>query len=213
MEGKNILKTAGKNTILFPLRNSVLAVMVIFSILINAFIPRFAVSQDDLNTLSQIIEQQSTLLRFFSLSSIPLKIVDELFSEGQSLSAGVQKSNPEKKKEREANSSSDFSIISTQRTLNTGRSNLLRSVVKDLSFLFSGASGSSQSCIRGSPLKISPHPIVFCLILMLFFMLPRSSINDNIARLNRFIYTQLGFPSWVFYCLNNGIFGGKTLCL
>lgn len=193
-----------------PFKNSILAVMIVFSILANSFIPRFAVSQDDLNTLSQIMEQQSALLRFFSLSAIPLNIVNELFAASQ-VSTGVQANKSEKKKEHKANTLSDFSIISLEKAGNFGKPGIQRLAGKDIGVSYSGITGFSQNNIRGSPPTISPHPFIFCIILILFFLLPRSSVNDAAAFMNRVsVYTQLGFPSWVFLFPTNNVSGRKN---
>ena len=211
MEFKKTPTSAGRISIYSPLKNIVLAVMIVFSILVNAFIPRFAVSQDDLSTLSQIIEQQSTLLRFFSLSSVPLDIVNQLFAESRVVPNGLQSGKTEKKKEHKTNAQSDFSIISLEGAGNIGKSGAQRLAGKDMGVLFSEISGFLQNSIRGSPINISPHPFVFCVILILFFLLPRSSVNDAAAIMTRSrVYTQLGSPSWVFLFPNNNASGRKN---
>ena len=206
MECKRTQTSAGRGLVHFPLRHSILAVMVVLSILANALIPRFAVSQDDLNTISQIIEQQSTLLRFFSLSSVPLNIVNQLFADSQVSSVGVQSNSPAKKKEHKSNAQSDFSIISIEGARSAGKSGVQRLTGKDISVTLSEISGFAQNSIRGSPINVSPHPFIFCIIVILFFLLPRSSVNEAAAVImNRVrVYTQLGFPSWVFlFPINN----------
>ena len=211
MESKRLSKSAGMEFSHLPLKNGILAVMIVLSILVNAFIPRFAVSQDDLSTLSQIIDQQSTLLRFFSLSSLPLDIVNQLFADSQVSSGSIQTGKSEKKKEHKTNTQSDFSIISLEGAGNIGKSGSQRLAGKDISVSLAEITGFMQNSIRGSPIHVSPHPFIFCIILILFFLLPRSSVNDAAAIMNRSrVYTQLGKPSWVFLFPINYAAGRKN---
>ncbi len=201
------LTIIGKDFIYLPLRNSLLAVVIVFSILINAFIPRFALSQEDSDVFSQIMQQQTTLLKFFSLSTIPLDIVNQLFAQGQNVQAAAKKDTAEKKKNRKTNNSADFSIISLEKTQNISKPNSLRQNAGDLVSIFFNAFSPFNSNIRGSPPTINPHTFIFCAFLLLFFLLPRNSTNDTYAIILTIAskYTQLGFPSWVFYCQINSL--------
>jgi len=159
------------------------------------------------------MQQQTTLLRFFSLSTIPLDIVNELFAQSQNVSTTAKKDSSEKKQGHKANSSSDFSIISLERTQSIGKSNVWRSGAKDANMAFISVASLFKNYIRGSPPTICPHSFIFCAFLILFFLLPRSSTNENYAAVLTIVskYTQLGFPSWVFYCLINSDAKGKLL--
>ncbi|MCX5782416.1 MAG: hypothetical protein NT145_06910 [Elusimicrobia bacterium] len=190
----------------FPLKKCVLAGMIIFSILINALVPRFALSQEDFGVLSKIMQQQSTLLRFFSLSSIPLNIVNEIFCESQNVKSDVKTSLPGQKKESKTNSCSEFSFISFGTTLNLTKLNTQGSEGSGGSIF--GISGFSRNYLTGDLINFSPHLFIFVSFLLFFFLLPRSSVNDNYASINYKNHsTQLGFPSWVFLLPNYQFLG------
>ncbi|MCX5781992.1 MAG: hypothetical protein NT145_04730, partial [Elusimicrobia bacterium] len=96
--------------------------LIVFCFMLNGFIPRFSIGQKDIEVIEQILENQGPLLKFFSCISVPLNIVNKIFSESGNGFSDTQK---EKSKQEEKNSTlADFSFISLGKNITKERYNL-----------------------------------------------------------------------------------------
>jgi hypothetical protein len=180
-------------------RDRFLTGFVVFCIFLNGFVPRFSIPADDYNVLSQIIASQSILLHFFSLSTLPEKIVNELFKE-QSMPQAQHKKLPAKQNSNSTNSSSDYTLINADARGALNRHNFCHRIGDQagniallLPSLWAGFSQTSDAALPG----VSS---VFLILVVFFFLLPRSSLADGAAAIifNNSEGTQLDLSSWVF---------------
>jgi hypothetical protein len=100
-------------------RNKLLAGCIVFFLLLNRCVPRFAFDNNDQFLLSQIFRSQSVLLQVCSLPVFPLKIVSDLFA-GVPTTATAHRSS-KKQKTKDFCSSTDYSLLNS-----TGRDHFWR---------------------------------------------------------------------------------------
>jgi len=153
-----------------------LVLIILAAMVANFLVPRFSLSRQDSFTLTQIIKTQSTLLYFFSLTTLPMKMVNDLFHRSQSAPLTSQ-DKQDGKPHNASDTSADFTILSANKTVASERNDLgsawvpfalaegIELVAGRLYKLFGTAQGS------GVPL--------ICM-LMFFFLRPRSAIDDII---------------------------------
>jgi hypothetical protein len=158
-------------------RIKALAVFVVLCIFANALVPKFALDAKDYSTLCQIMKSQSALFEFFSFSTLPIKIVNEIFNEQRGASAASQRKAPRDDTSNASNTSSDFSITGaafqdvsrflSQRGADFGGGGALAVFAKNLSVL----PGSDS----GNPPVI---PLIAFILLMFYFLRARSALPD-----------------------------------
>ncbi|MHB9155504.1 MAG: hypothetical protein ACYC5N_07405 [Endomicrobiales bacterium] len=195
---------------LFPIRmvfsfaashgERLLAVLIILCFLVNGFVPRFSIEGKNYEALSQLIARQSALLQLFSFSSLPVKIVNELFVERCEASRGAAKKLPKDENRNNSNSSTDYSLSGLDSKTNGGRYGYF---VRNFEGPGNAAAHASLAVKDGPVTARAPgaQTGVRCLlVLMFFFLLPRSSVSeDNVLVFSRSVKTQLAGASWVFY--------------
>jgi hypothetical protein len=181
------------------LRSKLMAVFVIFCLLANAFLPKFALNQRDYDVLSEIMANQSLLLSYLSFSTIPMKIVSDLFTEKNAVATGKTGKQKSEDKANSASASSEFSLM-----------NACSQNLRVAPQWTSGFGGSLPAvALHASRTVLSPSENlcaaagfrIFLLLVLFFFMLPRSSVGDYYI-LKSFpirVCTQLAVQSWVFY--------------
>lgn len=194
-------------------REKILAGLIVFCIFFNGFVPRFAIDADDNNTLSQIIASQSILLQFFSFSSLPVKIVNDLVANAVNPLAAKNGKLPKKDHRNSSNSASDFSFISLDKKTNSGRFGYDRSMPQmENSCVVSSV--SRHFALPGILINYLPGECsVFLIFLLLFIMLPRSALSENnsaIRMIKKELKTQLVHASWVFSFIKTNYFRERS---
>jgi hypothetical protein len=185
-----------------PVREKTLAVFVVLCIAVNALIPKFAIAENDYSTLCKIMQSQSVLLEFFSFSTLPAKIVGELFNEHNPLATAQHKTPAGQDTKNTSNTSSDFSIsASTMKDAST----------KFLSQRSIGDGGfgavifrKCHSLMPGGERTKAPPGAFFALfiILMFYFLRARSSLPDAAIFSFAKYKTQFNNLNWVFSLSN-----------
>lgn len=178
-----------------------LAGLMVFCIMVNGFIPRFSIGAKDYEVLSQIMQRQSSLLRFFSFSTLPVKIVNDLFAGRGALPQAAHKKAPKHQDTNTTNTSVDYSFINFDKKTNANRLGVaLR--IGDAAMQAAGIGVSALVAAARATDEAPPGERFALLALILIcFMLPRSSVPDGPASFSfaRNPYTQLDKTSWVFY--------------
>jgi len=171
------MKRGVKTNYLFTIPvNMMITGIVAFTILINLFIPRFAVKQAEYDMLSEILQSQSALICFISFSSIPLRIVSELFSDQRTTSR-----KPVKGGEERENTSSDYLITANDKKLSDTRSGFngmlknLDSGLKGFFVIDDKIGNSPGERVRGD---------IIVIFLAFLVLLPRSGLPDNANIIN-----------------------------
>jgi hypothetical protein len=158
-----------------------LAVFVVLCILANSLVPRFSIGAKDYSMLCRIMKSESVIFEFFSFSNIPVKIVNELMSRRGGMQPLAPKKAPKDDTKNTSNTSSDFSITSSN--------------LKDASARFSSQPGSNfngnaaavfrenLSGLPGSNASGAPPwaCFAFLIILMFYFLRARSALPDAYA--------------------------------
>jgi hypothetical protein len=182
----------------FPVcTHKILAGCVALFILLSSVVPRFALTGNDYRVLSQVIQTQSLLFSYFSLSALPLTIVYDLFD-------GARQ-NPAQQPEKEStgsgpNPSTDYSLMNNDSRAGAARLEQQRAG-------YPARAGVSPEC-RVFPMEaltalgrvIAPPGYLCLFVIMFFFLLPRSSVGEYAARLFLLVQSsaQLWCSSWVF---------------
>lgn len=178
-----------------------LAGLMVFCIMINGFIPRFSIGAKDYEVLSDIMQRQSSLLRFFSFSTLPVKLVNDLFAGRGALPQSAHKKAPKHQNTNSSNTSVDHSFIGFDNKTNSGRLGVAQRI-SDTAKQVAGA-GVSALMAAAEPMDEAPpgERFAFLALMLLCFMLPRSSVSDGHASFSfsRKTCTQLAETSWVFY--------------
>lgn len=178
---------------LYSCKEKIFALLVILCLLASGFAPRFALVEEDYFVISQIVEKQAALLKLFSLTALPEKLVSDLFRNASS--PVKHKRLPAKSKKNGAQASSDYSLVNLDH-----KSGRYVSVIapQDLAGTIAGAvlnAAPSDARQRGSP----PTAGLLCLMSLFFFLLPRSSLSDGAAIIfcrgnnNLICFGKLGF--------------------
>ena len=181
-------------------KEKALAVFVVLCIFANALVPKFAIDSKDYSTLCQIMKSQSVLFEFFSFSSIPVKIVNELFNEQRGVMQPLaQKKAPKNDTSNTSNTASDFSISATNirdasvKFLSQRVHDLEGNVASVFSKYFSAPPDTRSS---GAPPGVY---LGFIALLMFYFMRARSALPDAAVINSLSIYrTQFKNLNWVF---------------
>jgi hypothetical protein len=160
---------------------------VAVSIMLNSLMPRFSVNQKECDILSQILESQSCLLCFFSFSSIPLRIVGDLFANPQSTPQKAQKG--KQKSDSTSTSSSDFSIFGFEH-------NLFKLEKQDTQPIVRVVGGTDSAClnnfvIQKTFLSYEMRSCAYIVALLFLFLLPRSGLPENAIKLYKNRITQI----------------------
>ena len=147
---------------------------------VNFLIPRFSVGQETFDSLSSLIKNQSPLLYFFSLSSLPMKMVNELLVKEIGASA-KNESRPQENDSRSANTSADYSLLSTN-AASYAKSVFVKAwaQVAPPTISPSAPRAESTNYIGGAP----GQGFLLMFALMFFFLRPRSAIDDLIIYSN-----------------------------
>ncbi|MEI8217861.1 MAG: hypothetical protein WCG51_02270 [Elusimicrobiota bacterium] len=178
-----------------------LAGLTVFCILANGLSPRFAIQEDDFAVASQIAATQSQLLQFFILATLPVSIVEGLMNTG----TAVPSSRPHHAKNTEknsANTSADYSLVSVQKNLNINRHGGLHTLLRDYTQL-AGLFRSCQFSVDNLQSRAAPPLGVGLCMLLFFFLLPRSGLDDNARRISlgnfyaRFVSTNRVFSLFI----------------
>ncbi|MHB9154690.1 MAG: hypothetical protein ACYC5N_03225 [Endomicrobiales bacterium] len=154
-----------------------IAGLIVLSLFLNGFIPRFDLSENSCSAVTNILASRSLLLQYFSLSVIPLKIVNTLFKERTSPPAPKP---PKKQNNNGANPSSDFTLTGCDKKLSTSRHELKNTG------LFSVPGGSMSSFLLPDEKAVResafPLPLILVSFMLFFFLLPRSSLGEEAVR-------------------------------
>jgi hypothetical protein len=148
----------------------------------NIMMPRLTLGAIDYQTLGSLIAQQSDLLYCFSLSTLPIQIMNDIMEDavpGARAGAKAEKA-PSQPTDQHANSSADFSLIRADRPeiarpVSTGK------IQRD------PISGPGALAGRHPPGILVPVQLalfqqaVRCPFrgAVVFFLLPRSSVNED----------------------------------
>lgn len=162
-------------------------VTLMFCMFVNFLVPRFAIEPGDFDVLSKIIKSQSTLLYFFSMTTFPMKVVDDLFT--REMSPTQRNESRSENKTNKANTSSDFSLVTPNNGLNLMRSEYGRSWTLD-TMIGQNALHSSELLYRFSGTAPGTGVLFVCAV-MFFFLRPRSAIDDLLIFSYRINRTQL----------------------
>lgn len=187
----------------FPVcTHKILAGCIALFILMQAFIPRFVVTGNDSRVLSQIIETQSILFKFFSLSTVPLQIVGDLFNEPSRRAAPVKQ--PRQHESSGPNSSTDFFLTqgeSWSQTVRWAGQLLPYSVAATGSHQSEGVRASLSQCLLPSHLP----PGFYWVFLFIFLVLPRNNVGEYARALFSVagLYAQRVGVRWVFSLFNS----------
>lgn len=183
------------------LRTKLLAVLVVFSFFINGFVPRFSIDVNECVAVSNVLASQSTLLQVISFSALPLKIVNDMFSEKSVPSPEKSAHSGKDDPRNTSNTSVDYSILSCGTNANASR---LAGDLQGRDILLKAVCGISLALARSPALAEGIPPgerYVFLILVLFFFLLPRSSVGDGPAY-NLYVKipsAQLAQASWVFY--------------
>jgi hypothetical protein len=185
------------------IRNKLVGGCIVICILLNGFVPRFSIEAADYELFSQIIASQSVLLHFLSISSLPEKIVAELFKD-QNLPSAQQKKHPAKQGQNSANTSSDFTLVGADARNNLQRCNIGQRT-GDFDGTLWGGAPVLRSAIQSAEKSMPGGSSVFLFLVLFFFLLPRSNLSDGgiVTILTGRQGTQLVHSSWVFYLIFN----------
>ena len=160
-----------------------LVLLITVCLFANIMLPKFNIESGDYETFCKIISNQPVFSQFCTLSSVPVKIVNELFQEqnplAQHLSANEKPVSKSQKAEK-ANSSADFLLLSAKenvslKTCNSRVSPLLSSLDKS-SLLHPAGLGLERIEISAGYLYVCP---LILSLLILFYVLPRGAIEDS----------------------------------
>ncbi|MBN1822684.1 MAG: hypothetical protein JW803_00030 [Endomicrobiales bacterium] len=156
--------------------NRFLAGFIFLCIAVNGLVPRFAMNSQDAETLSKIMQNQSVLLSFFSFSTLPVKIVNELMAQNMGVKTSADKNIPAKDAKNTANTSTDYSLTGADIRTNSRIISNLRSA--DLAAKFvSSAAISLKEAPRIAESSCLPGGTCALLMLMMFFLiLARSAL-------------------------------------
>jgi hypothetical protein len=149
---------------------------------VNGSVPRFDAGQIDYESLGEAIACQSDLLYFFSFSALPIKIMNALVNEGVPLgSAGrpAGKHVPQKQTDRHGNASSDYSLSRTEKSgIKMIKSGSVFRTISPLQRLCQAESPPGPVAVTTSCLRCRSAHFAL-LVVAVFFLLPRSSINED----------------------------------
>ena len=160
-------------------KENIIKILIIFCFIINIFVPKIIVSPDIQDTLSDIIKCQSGVLYFASISTLSLGLLNDLLAVKLGLT-DLKRAPAETKSKKQKNtsnaSSCDYTLVSAQGNMLT-RTNIPRFISPlygDFNIVNIG-----QEYMLLERIDFQLH-ILCLLVLCLFFMLPRGSI-DNYA--------------------------------
>lgn len=179
--------------------NRLLAGMLVFCFLLNGFVPRFSLNDDDYAVLEQIFASQSILLQFFSFSTVPVKIVNDLLTQKSAPRAAKQGA-PRKQNSNAANTASDYSLITFEKKAGASR---LSSVQRPGEGLTVAADSfyAPAHLLRKQSDTVPWEYSAFLIVLIFFFLLPRSSLSDGGILFALYPVTQRARSRWVFLLL------------
>jgi len=190
-------------------RDRLVTGFIVVCILLNGFVPKFSIDTSGREVFSQIMASQSILLHFFVLSTIPKNIVGEIFKE-RNLPPAQQKQQPAKQRQNSSNSSADYSALNADTRNAQSRNNCFQRGADTDGKFFISWPGVSRT------LSVSENYLpgvnsVFVVLLIFFFLRPRSSLPDGAIAIisQRIPETRLAGSSRVFLlpgiCLANPI--------
>lgn len=163
-------------------KENTIKIVLILSIVINLFIPKMImVNSDIMDTLSDTIKCQSGVLYFATLSTLSLGLLNDLLAGklGLTVPKQTQAGTKNKKEKNTSNStSSDYTLVSSGENLLT-RTNNFRFVSPVYGAFCITSIGHEYMLLQSINFQLH---ILCLLVLCLFFMLPRGSI-DNYALL------------------------------
>jgi hypothetical protein len=192
----------------FTALTKVVALFAVLCVCVNTFTPRLTVETIDTESFREILSQQPNLLYFFSLSSLPLAIMNDIMSDRipSTQPEKGKKPVPKKQTDRHASSSAEFSLVRADRT---------ETLKADQTLKAGSSSDHGQTFLSGR----HPPPQVSMLFirylswqsrlylfwaLMFFFLLPRSSVNEDASMnsMNKRIPAGV-LPAGFFICAGN----------
>jgi hypothetical protein len=160
-------------------KNLVLVMMI--SLFLNGFVPRYSFFSQEYDTFFNLVGNQPLLQYYFSLSTIPVTIVEKLFLEKTCHTTKPQ-SQP-KKTGPTSNTSAEFSIAVTEQKgivrshgpllAGGGSASTHTPAIGALTSLYDRIDSYSRSQGAGG------NNIYLLLILMFLIMLPRGSLGDG----------------------------------
>ncbi|MGA2090888.1 MAG: hypothetical protein ABSH12_05435 [Endomicrobiales bacterium] len=182
----------------FTISVKLITATAIFCMVFNGLAPRYSITPHDYDELSRVVGTQILLMQFFSFSTIPMTIVNQLMRDV----AGKPHANHHTKKQSgtSTEASAGFSIVSgeTRQIFNRGAASF-PDAPSHLSPVCMFQQGYLNRSTQGPP--VDP-PIGFIVnLLLFFFLLPRSGIEDHatIAAIKNF-YARFAHATRVFCC-------------
>jgi hypothetical protein len=182
------------------------AIVVIICLLCNGFMPKAIGLPERYDAFCSFIQNQPLLQYYFSLSSLPINIVNKLLCDN---TASAEKRSQNKNDSNRANTSAEYSLVSMGKSITEGKSFLQR-ISPCHGAVFSDGHSHAYVCCDHGCLDIqdsanastgTPGGSIFLfIIVMLFILLPRGSINENGAmRIYRICKNPVWKnPNWVF---------------
>jgi hypothetical protein len=150
--------------------------LVVLSILFNSLLPRFAFNSIDTDTFDKILKSQSVLVNLFTLSSLPVMIVNDIVLNHAKTTHQTTKQNQKKDSKKQRNTSADYSLVNSEKREQMQRSTIFRAVlVSDrIPMVKDAVSSACQITTNARDLQI-----FLLMITMLFILRPRSSVGEN----------------------------------
>jgi hypothetical protein len=164
-------------------RKQLFAVAVSISLLAGGLVPSLSLNNIDREEIARIIASQSVLTSFFYHTTLPLKMVNMILAEKQA-AATASSSTPSRDEERQpAKAASEAAIIPAAVTvIKTVASRLLNPVVSPVEQYICGFL-SNHTVLLASTRVPGEGYLPAMIILLCFFMLPRSSIGGEASAL------------------------------
>lgn len=164
-------------------RKQLFAVAVSVALLASGFVPSLSLNDVDKEEIARIIASQSVLTSFFYHTTLPMKMVNMILAEKQA-AAGASSSAPSREEERQpAKAASDAAIIPASVTLiKAAASRLLNPFISPVEQYICGFL-SNHTVLLASTRVPGEGYLPAMIILLCFFMLPRSSIGGEASAL------------------------------
>lgn len=183
--------------------NRLLAGVLVFSFFMNGFVPRFSINDEDYAVFEQIMASQSILLQFFAFSTVPVKIVNDLFTQKGATARAAKQDAPRKNTSHAANTASDYSLMTFENRSGSVRLSTLQRPGEGMPVAAADGFYVPSHIPRMAGDAIPWAYAGFLVVLIFFFLLPRSSLSDGGILFALYPLTQRARSRWVFLLLTN----------
>lgn len=153
-------------------------ILTIVSLFINSFIPNFSIEMNEYSMIFETIKQQTTIIQFFTFSSMPIKIISDIISEESGFNVFESSKKTDQKKKKAPNSHN----TSSECTLERGIYNLNIKSVKEKN-LWNQTFQNIKLFLYFKIIDYGSNTknIYIYEISHFFFLLPRSSLSDGVT--------------------------------